>query len=103
MTIHGVAGHMHLLGRTITIVTNPGTPREKTVLDIPVWNFDDQGARKIAPVHLEAFDTIRVTCRHEQWLRDELPAFEGQPDRYVAWGEGSTDEMCLGMLQVTRP
>ena len=22
--------------------------------------------------------------------------------RYVLWGEGSTDEMCLGILQVTR-
>ena len=32
-----------------------------------------------------------------------LPAFEGQPDRYVVWGDGTTDEMCLGMLMVTRP
>ena len=46
---------------------------------------------------------VQVTCRHVQWLRDRLPSFEGQPDRYVVWGEGTTDEMCLGMLQVTRP
>ena len=44
-----------------------------------------------------------MTCTHVQWLRDKLPSFEGQPDRYVVWGEGTTDEMCLGMLQVTRP
>ena len=44
-----------------------------------------------------------MTCKHVQWLRDRLPAFEGQPDRYVVWGEGTTDEMCLGILQVTRP
>ena len=44
MTIHAVAGHMHLLGRKIRIETNPGTPEAKTVLDIPVWDFDDQGA-----------------------------------------------------------
>jgi hypothetical protein len=48
------------------------------------------------------FDKVRVTCHHEQWLRDKLPAFDGQPDRYVVWGEGSTDEMCLGILQVVR-
>ena len=48
MTIRGVAGHMHLLGRSIRIEVNPGTPRARTVLDIPVWDFDNQGARPIA-------------------------------------------------------
>ncbi|QIK77391.1 hypothetical protein G7071_11715 [Nocardioides piscis] len=103
MTIHGVAAHMHLLGREIKIEVNPGTPRARTILDIAVWDFDDQGGRPIDPVRVEATDTVKVSCRHVQWLRDELPAFEGQPDRYVVWGEGTTDEMCLGMLQVTRP
>jgi hypothetical protein len=102
-TIRAVAGHMHLLGRQISIEVNPGTPKARTILDIPIWNFDDQGARPIDPVQLQPFDTVRVTCRHVQWLRDRLPAFEGQPDRYVVWGEGTTDEMCLGILQVTRP
>ena len=41
-----------------------------------------------------------MTCTHRQWLRDKLPAFAGQEERYVLWGEGSTDEMCLGTLQV---
>ena len=103
MTIHGVAGHMHLLGRSIKIEVDPGTPRARTILDIPVWDFDDQGSRPIPPIHLEPFEQVKVTCRHVQWLRDKLPSFEGQPDRYVVWGEGTTDEMCLGMLQVTRP
>lgn len=103
ITIHGVAGHMHLLGRSIRIEVNPGTPQARTILDIPVWDFDDQGSRPIEPVRLEPFQQVKVTCRHVQWLRDRLPAFDGQPDRYVVWGEGTTDEMCLGMLQVTRP
>jgi hypothetical protein len=103
MTIHAAGGHMHLLGREIRIETNPGTPQAKTVLDIPVWDFDDQGARDIDPVTLNPGDTVKVTCKHVQWLRDQLPSFEGQPDRYVVWGEGTTDEMCLGMLQITRP
>jgi len=100
MTILGVAGHMHLLGRSIRIETNPGTPEARTILRIPVWDFDNQGAKPIAPVHLDPLDTVKVTCRHVQWLRDRLPAFRGQPERYVVWGEGTTDEMCLGMLQV---
>jgi hypothetical protein len=100
MTVLGVAGHMHLLGRSIKIETNPGTDRARTILDIPVWDFDNQGSKPVEPVRLEPFDTVRVTCRHVQWLRDLLPAFEGQEERYVVWGEGTTDEMCLGMLQV---
>jgi len=102
-TLRAVAGHMHLLGRSIKIEVNPGTPKARTVLDIPVWDFDDQGARPVEPVKLDTGDTVRVTCRHDQRLRDLLPAFEGQPDRYVVWGEGTTDEMCLGLLLVTRP
>jgi hypothetical protein len=102
-TIRSVAGHMHLLGRSIRIEVNPGTPRARTVLDIPTWDFDDQGATPIDPVRLQPSDTVKVTCRHVQWLRDELPSFEGQPDKYVVWGEGTTDEMCLGILTVTRP
>lgn len=102
MTVHGVAGHMHLLGREISVVANAGTGRERTLLDIDLWDFDDQGSRRIEPVTLLPGETLTVTCRHEQWLRDKLPAFDGQEeDRYVLWGEGSTDEMCLGTLQVT--
>jgi hypothetical protein len=102
-TIRAVAGHMHLLGRSIKVQVDPGTPRERTILDIPVWNFDNQTARVIKPVSLQPGETVKVTCKHVQWLRDQLPAFAGQPDRYVVWGEGTTDEMCLGILTVTHP
>ena len=101
-TSRAVAGPMHLLGRSLSVDVNPGTPRERRVLDIPVWNFDDQSAKPVDPVRVRAGDTVRVTCEHDQALRDVLPAFEGQEERYVVWGEGTTDEMCLGILLVTR-
>lgn len=103
MTVRGVAGHMHLLGTSIRIdASRAGGPWE-TLLDVPVWNFDDQGSRAIDPVRLDTWDKVRVTCRHAQWLRDQQPSFEAERrDRYVLWGEGSTDEMCLGMLLTTK-
>ena len=101
--IRAAAGHMHLLGRSIKIEIDPGTPKARTVLDIKNWDFDNQGSKPVKPVKLEPGDTVRVTCRHDQSLRDLLPAFDGQPERYVMWGEGTTDEMCLGLLLVTRP
>ena len=103
-TIRAVAGHMHLLGTKISITVNKGKADERTVLDIPIWDFDDQGSRAVnPPVRVKIGDTLTVSCTHDQGLRDRLPAFEGQPERYVVWGEGTTDEMCLGIVMVTRP
>ena len=100
MTVVGAAGHMHLLGRKIAITTSA---QDRPLLRIPVWDFDDQKSRPVEPVKVEPGDDLTVTCRHDQSLRDKLPAFAGQPERYVVWGEGTTDEMCLGILLVTRP
>ena len=93
MTIHAAGGHMHLLGREIRIETNPGTPRAKTVLDIPVWDFDDQGARDIEPVTLSPGDTVKVTCKHVQWLRDDAAVLRGpaRPLRRVGRGHHRRD------------
>lgn len=103
-TVRAVAGHMHLLGRKIRVELNPGGPRSRTLLDVPVWNFDDQGTRALrTPVRIRPGDQLKVTCTHDQGLRDVLPAFEDVPERYVVWGEGTTDEMCLGIVLVTRP
>ncbi len=101
-TVLGVAGHMHLLGKQVRIEVNPGEPDERTLLEIKQWDFDNQGSRPVTPLRLEAGDTVRVTCRHSQAARDQAIAFEGEGrlDRYVVWGEGTVDEMCLGILQV---
>lgn len=102
MVVHAAAGHMHLLGRSLTIVSNPGTDREELLIDIPAWDFDDQSARPLPkPVRIETDDVLRVTCTHDVSLRRSLPALQGVEPRYVTWGEGTTDEMCLGLLSVT--
>ena len=103
-TIRAAAGHMHLLGRSIRVDLNPDTAQARTLLDVPTYDFDDQGARPLAePVTARLGDTVRVTCTHDPALRGMLPALEGEKPRYVVWGEGTTDEMCLGILVVTRP
>jgi mono/diheme cytochrome c family protein len=102
-TIYVAAGHMHLLGASIKVELNPGTPRAKVLLDIPRWDFHWQNAYTLAdPVKAESGDVVRVTCRHD--VRHRTHGGHGVPStpRYVLWGEGTTDEMCLGILQVTR-
>lgn len=34
---------------------------------------------------------------------DRLAELRSLPERYVVWGEGTIDEMGLGILSVTRP
>lgn len=103
MRVRATSGHMHLLGRAISIVANAGRPDERTLLDITNWDFDNQSATALPqPVTLTSSDTLTVKCTHDQSLRDRLPALAGVPERYVAWGEGTTDEMCLGIVMFTK-
>jgi hypothetical protein len=97
--IYAVAGHMHLLGRAIKVELNPGTPQAQTLLDLPAYNFDDQAARQLpAPTAIKPGDTLRVTCTHDASLRAKLPQLQGLQPRYVMWGDGTSDEMCLGIV-----
>jgi cytochrome c553 len=102
-TIYIAAGHMHLLGAAIRIELNPGTPDSEVLLDIPRWNFHWQNAYTLAhPVDAKPGDVVRVTCRHDVSKRSHGGHGVPRTPRYVLWGEGTTDEMCLGILQVTR-
>jgi hypothetical protein len=94
-----MAGHMHLLGRSIKVELNPGTPGAKTLLDVPNYNFDNQSVQPLAaPVAVHSGDVLRVTCTHDAGLRKLLPALRDTPPRYVVWGDGTSDEMCLGLM-----
>jgi hypothetical protein len=97
-TLYAVHGHMHLLGRSIKIELNPGKPDARTLLDEPVFNFDDQAIHPLpTPLALKPGDTLRVTCTHDAGLRKLLPQLRTLPPRYVVWGDGTADEMCLGL------
>ena len=101
--IYSVAGHMHLLGRALKVELNPGTANAKVLLDLPQFNFDDQGARPLAtPVAIKPGDTLRVTCTHDAALRSMLPELKPLQPRYVMWGDGTSDEMCLAIMATAR-
>ncbi|MCA2215528.1 monooxygenase [Jidongwangia harbinensis] len=102
ITIHATRGHMHMLGKSIKVELNPGTPEQQTLLDVPTFNFDDQALHLLpAPVDLKKGDTLKLTCTHDATLRRKLPQLKNTPPRYVIWGDGTTDEMCTGLLTVS--
>jgi hypothetical protein len=96
LRIYGVAGHMHTRGYDIRVELNG-----KTLLHIPRWNFHWQDAYYLAkPVDANVGDVIHVSCKFDNSAIKQ-PLVNGKllKPRYVLWGEGTTDEMCLGLLQ----
>jgi mono/diheme cytochrome c family protein len=104
-TIYAVLGHMHVRGVDIRVELNPGHPGA-TLLHIPAWNFHWQDFYTLEkPVRAPAGSIIRVTCRYDNSpAKQPIIGGKALTPRYVLWGEGTTDEMCLGVLQtgVTR-
>lgn len=93
-----VYAHMHLLGRAFKMVLNPGTPEAKTVLDVPNFDFHDQRSYNLSePIPVTAGEPVQVTCTYNPALAQELPILRKAPPHFVTWGDGSTDEMCIGI------
>jgi hypothetical protein len=92
--------HMHLLGRGMQIVLNPGTPQAQTLLNVTNYDFNYQRSYTLkTPVLTHPGDKIGVTCTYDPTLRQELPQLRKLPPRFVTWGDGSSDEMCLALVQ----
>ena len=94
-----LTAHMHLLGKGMTIVLDPGTPRQQTLLDVTNFNFDYQRSYDLGhPVTVGPSDRIQVSCTYNPQLHELLPELRRLPPRFVTWGDGSTDEMCLAIV-----
>ncbi|MGO8872865.1 MAG: monooxygenase [Acidimicrobiales bacterium] len=95
--------HMHLLGRSFSLVLDPGTPEARTVLDVPNYNFDYQKAYNLAhPIAVAAGERLEVTCTYDPTLGQELPQLRRAPPHFVTWGDGSSDEMCLALSWIAK-
>ena len=93
-----VAPHMHLLGVGFTMVLDPGTAQARTVLDVPNYDFHHQHSYNLArPVRVAAGEPVQITCSYDPKLETELPVLRRVPPHFVTWGDGSTDEMCVGV------
>jgi hypothetical protein len=97
-----IGAHMHLLGVSLKVVLNPGTPEAKVLLNDPHYDFHYQRAYNMAkPVAVTPQDKIQVTCTYNPRLRQEIPYLRDLPAQYITWGDGSADEMCLAIVAMT--
>jgi len=96
LTVFGVFGHMHELGRSFHMELNPGKENALLMLDIPRWDFQWQDHYLfVEPLQIAIGDVLRLTCVWDNSLSDD--------PRYVVWGEGTSDEMCFGTLLALKP
>ena len=103
--LHQAFVHMHQLGKSgrTTLVRANGA--EQVIIDVRDWDFNWQGTYNLErELLIEPGDNIRLEC-----VFDNSQANQGfvngvqQTARYVEWGDGSGDEMCLMSVLMTQP
>jgi hypothetical protein len=97
-TIYAITPHEHLLGMSMTVTLDPGTPQQRVLLAEP-FDFHYQRSYAVSPpVTVTSSDKIQVSCHYNPVLRSTLPYVKNLPPRYVLWADGSSDEMCLAII-----
>ena len=113
LRIYAAGLHMHTLGvRARTAIRRQGT--EECLLSIPEWDFNWQGSYGFAEAKVfNPGDELFLECEWDNSPENqpfvptdtdgdgEHDAFEQMEPQDVKWGEGTFDEMCLGVLYVT--
>ncbi len=103
LLIHRANHHMHELGTRQRSELQHADGSMSCLLDIPEWDFAWQGSYALQrPLPFQAGDQLWMGCA---WNNTEAnqPIIDGEPrqPRDVSWGEGTSDEMCLGAFYVT--
>ena len=90
-----------MLFRSSTVVIQRGS-RTIPVVSVRHYNFDEQKSYTLkTPLEVRSGDRLTVSCTYDPKLRQELPQLRKLAPRWVTWGEGSSDEMCLAIVSVT--
>jgi hypothetical protein len=96
----GAFPHMHLIGRDIKITAQlPGQKEPTSLLWINDWDFNWQGFYQYeTPVKLPAGTHVIMETIHDNSA--ENVRNPNNPPKRMRWGEQTTDEMSLAILQV---
>jgi hypothetical protein len=97
-----IAAHMHLLGVSMRVTLNPGTPQAKLLLNVPDYDFNYQrGYNMKTPVYVSPGDRVGVSCTYNPALRQKIPYTRDLAPQFITWGWGSADEMCLAIASIS--
>jgi len=95
----GAAAHGHLIMSAHRLTLNAGTAGERILLDIPRWSFHWQGQWLYQePIPVRASDSLTIDCTYDNSPEHRSEVGLDPRSQTVTWGEGTTDEMCMGGL-----
>ncbi|SIO21317.1 Copper type II ascorbate-dependent monooxygenase, C-terminal domain [Singulisphaera sp. GP187] len=95
-----ITPHMHWLGKDFLMKAIRPDGSTVTLIRIDQWDFNWQGAYDFAtPVPLPKGTRIEMKAHFDNSA--ENSANPTSPPVAVHWGEQTTDEMCIGFLQMT--
>ncbi len=97
-----VTPHMHLLGVSMVVTLNPKVGSPRVLVNDSNYDFHLQTSFPLSqPVKVLPGDIVHVTCSFNPTLRQKLPYLKSLPPRFIVWGDGSSDEMCLSIIGFT--
>lgn len=98
ITVYSSMLHMHQLGTSGRLSYG-----NKCMLNIPKWDFNWQLVFHLKkPIQLGMNDSVGITCRWNNSQANQ-PIIDGKQKTSadVYWGDGTHDEMCLGIVYIT--
>jgi hypothetical protein len=95
-----IAPHMHLLGRTMHVTASMPNGQTKCLINIDDWDFNWQGMYRYSePIALPLNTKLQLEAHYDNssdnWRNPNVPP------KPVAWGEATTDEMCIAFFGIT--
>ncbi|HEX8203802.1 MAG TPA: ascorbate-dependent monooxygenase [Isosphaeraceae bacterium] len=101
--VHAIAviPHMHWLGKDFLLTAERPDGSTATLIRVDRWDFNWQDTYDFeTPVALPRGTVVRMVAHFDNSAAN--PANPSRPPIAVRWGEQTTDEMCIGFLQLTR-
>jgi hypothetical protein len=96
-----VIPHMHWLGKDFTLEAILPDGARRTLIKIEDWDFNWQGTYEFEQeVALPKGTRVEMAAHFDNSAKN--PRNPSKPPLEVRWGEQTTDEMCIGFLQLTQ-
>jgi peroxiredoxin len=98
---HAVSPHMHLLGKDMLMSVKFPDGRTQDLIRIDHWDFNWQVTYYLEqPLELPEGSVVKVVAHFDNSASN--PRNPNKPPKDVAWGEATTDEMCIGFIALTK-
>ena len=90
--VHSASHHMHTLGTHGIQAIRHADGTDECLVDIQKWDFNWQGSFAFnEPRLVQPGDNLYIECRYDNEAGENS----------VFWGDGTNDEMCLGVMYIS--